>query len=171
MRNTNSSRRISIKLEDLTMKIASYRCVLAVTGIAVTVLGGSVHAELPPGAYAKLKKEAKEVLQLQVVKIQKVRQDESVQYFTCDAKVVAVERSAAGYKKGDAIQLETYYVYDRSRGFTGPLSPPRLPVGWRGRVYLNPPEDDDSEVLTLAAYGQSFEKLQQRRRGGLFRRR
>ena len=153
------------------MKTVYYRVLLAVVGLAVTGLGGSVHAELPPGAYKKLKKEAKEVLQLQVVKIRKGRQDESVQYFVCDAKVVAVERSAAGHMKGDAIQFETYYVYDRSRGFAGPQSPPRLKVDWYGRVYLNPSVDEDSEVLSLAAYGQSFEKLQKTRRRGLFRRR
>jgi len=153
------------------MKTVSCKGVLAVVGLAVMVLGGLVHAELPPGAYKKLKEEAKEVLQLRVVRIQKVRQDESVQYFICDARVVAVERSAAGHKKSDAIQFETYYVYDRSEGFAGPQSPPRLRVDWYGRVYLNPPVDDDSKVLSLAAYGQSFEKLQQRRRRGLFRRR
>jgi hypothetical protein len=153
------------------MKTVLCRLILAVVGLTVMGLAGSVHAELPPGAYKKMKEEAKEVLQLQVVKIRKVRQDESVQYFICDARVVAVERSAAGHKKGDAIQFETYYVYDRSGGFAGPQSPPRLNVDWYGRVYLNPPVDDDSEVLSLAAYGQSFEELRKTRRRGLFRRR
>jgi len=152
------------------MQNDSHNGVLAVVGLAVMVLGGTAHAELPPGAYKKLKGEAKEVLHLQVVKVEKVRQDESVQYFTCDARVIAVERSAAGHKKGDVIQFETYYVYDRSGGFAGPQSPPRIPADWKGRVYLNPPVEDDSKVLSLAAYGQSFEK-QQRRRRGLFRRR
>ncbi|MBC8868877.1 MAG: hypothetical protein H8E44_05640 [Planctomycetes bacterium] len=153
------------------MQNDSHNGVLAVVGLAVMVLGGTAHAELPPGAYKKLKDEAKEVLQLQVVKVEKVRQDESVQYFICDARVVAVERSAAGHKKGAVIQFETYYVYDRSGGFAGPQSPPRIPVDWKGRVYLNPPVEDDSKVFSLAAYGQSYEKLQQRRRRGLFRRR
>lgn len=153
------------------MKTLSCKAVLAVVGLTVMISSGLARAELPPGAYKKLKAEAKEVLQLKVLKVEKVRQDESVQYFICDAQVVGVERSAAGNKKGDAIQFETYYVYDRSGGYAGPQSPPRLQVDWRGRVYLNPPVDDDSKVLTLAAYGQSFEKLQEKRRGRLFRRR
>ena len=156
------------------MKPVLYRVLLAVVGLTLMGSAGSVNAELPPDAYKKLKEEAKEVLQLRVVKIQKVRQDvrqdESVQYFICDARVVAVERSAAGHKKNDAIQFETYYVYDRSDGYGGPQSPQRLRVFWYGRVYLNPPVDD-SEILSLAAYGQSFEKLRQTRLRGLFRRR
>jgi hypothetical protein len=103
-------------------------------------------------------------LQLQVVNIRKLRQDESVQYFICDAKVVAVERSAAGHRKNDSIQFETFYVYDRSGGFAGPQCPPRLRVNWHGRVYLNPPVDDGNKVLSLAAYGQSFERLREKPR-------
>lgn len=153
------------------MKTLSCKAVVAVVGLTVVSSSGSVHAELPPGAYKRLKAEAKEVLQLKVLKVEKVRQDESVQYFVCDAQVVGVERSAAGHKVSDAIQFETYYVYDRSGGYAGPQSPPRLQVDWRGRVYLNPPVDSDSKVLSLAAYGQSFEELKRKRRGGLFRRR
>ena len=146
------------------MKTISRTAFFTAVGLLVTISCGAAYAELPPGAYKKLKKEAKEVLQLQVVNIRKLRQDESVQYFICDAKVVAVERSAAGHQKNDSIQFETFYVYDRSGGFAGPQSPPRLRVNWRGRVYLNPPVDDGSKVLSLAAYGQSFEKLREKQR-------
>jgi len=140
-------------------------------GLMATISCGFANAELPPGAYKQLKKEAQEVLQLQVVKIRKVREDESVRYFICDATVVAVERTAAGLMKGATIQFETFHVYDRSHGYAGPQSPPRLQGNWYGRVYLNPALEDDSEILSLAAYGQSFEPLRERRRCGLFRRR
>ena len=153
------------------MKTILFKAIFTTVGFVVTASCGFASAELPPGAYKELKREAKEVLQLQVTKVRKVREDESVQYFICEATVVAVERSAAGHKKGDSIQFETFYVYDKSHGFAGPQSPPRLQVEWSGRVYLNPPVEDHTEALSLAAYGQSFEKLRQRRRHGLFRRR
>ena len=157
------------------MKTILHKVIVAVVSLMVTASCDSVKALPAPGTYEKRRKEATEVLQLRVVKIQKKGQDEEAEYFICDAKVVAVEKSVAGNKKGDIIQFETFYL---SLKVVGPARPPRLRVGWYGRVYLNPPGygdrthlDTDTEILSLAADGESFEKLRQRRRRGLFRRR
>lgn len=146
------------------MKAILHKAIFTAVGLMVTLPCGSANALPPPGTYEKLKREARVVLQLRVLKIQKTLAGGGWQYCICDARVVAVGRSAAGHKKGDIIQFETFYMIS---SVDGPAPPPRLWVGWYGRVYLDLPGeprgptnlDDDSEILRLAADGESFEKL------------
>ncbi|MES1213555.1 MAG: PDZ domain-containing protein [Singulisphaera sp.] len=114
-------------------------------------------AELPPGAYEQLLKEAQEVYKLRVDNVEQQPGETSTTiHYLCDAEILAVERSKAGRKPGDKIRFATYYVPPEvwRRGFAGPKSPPLLKAGWQGTVYLNPPEEGD--VLQIAAYGRSF---------------
>jgi hypothetical protein len=124
----------------------------------------SLRAELPPGTYEKLKKEAQEVLQLRITKVTQSEEGEpDIPRFICDAQILAVERSKAGHKKGDEIRFHSYHVTEKAlrQGFAGPQSPPLLKAGWTGRVYLNAMEGE--EELDLAAYGQSFEPTKKTR--------
>jgi hypothetical protein len=116
-----------------------------------------VRAELPPGAYEQLLKDAQEVYRVRVDKVEPANNDASgVQHFVCDATILSVERSRAGQLPDQKIQFASYFVplEVSRRGFVGPKSPPLLTVGWQGTVYLNPPEE--GRILQLAAYGRSF---------------
>ena len=133
------------------------------TTICAAVVSGTVvattvaRAELPPGAYEQLLKDAQEVYRLRVDKVESTEGDPSgVEHFVCDADVLAVERSQTGRQPGDKIRFATYYVPPEvwRRGFAGPKSPPLLKAGWQGTVYLNPPREGSD--LELAAYGRSF---------------
>lgn len=98
----------------------------------------SLRAELPPGAYAQLKKEAQEVFQLRIQQVKRTKNPgPDIQGFVCQAEILAVERSKAGHKKGDQIRFRSYYVPPSAwrNGFSGPQSPPLLQPGWQGRVY------------------------------------
>jgi hypothetical protein len=109
-------------------------------------------AELPPGAYESMLKEAQEVLDLKVTKVTPASPpDQSMQNFTVDATVTGVERSKAGLKAGDKIQFGTYLMV---RPMPGPMPPPKLQDGWTGKVYLNAPREGN--LYDLAAYGRSF---------------
>jgi hypothetical protein len=114
-------------------------------------------AELPPGAYEQLLKDAQEVYRVRVDKVEPTNRDASgVQHFACDATILSVERSRAGRLPDQKIQFASYYVPPEvsQRGFVGPKSPPLLTAGWQGTVYLDPPQEGN--VLKLAAYGRSF---------------
>jgi len=130
-------------------------------------------AELPPGAYEELKKEAQEVLEIRVTKVGERREtDSGVFYYECDAEVLSVTRSKAEIKAGEIVRFETYFVSRKAieSGFVGPASPPLVKEDWRGRIYLNAPHVDSAEqpnaektVLELAAYGRSFEEAKRDR--------
>lgn len=136
---------------------------------AITILGLMAYpasAELPPGTYEMLKSEAKEVLQLEVTKVTRLGDEEAQkdpeQRFLCEAKITGIDRSASEQAVGNTILFETYYIAPSDRnGFVGPAIPPKVPVGWRGKIYLNPMTDEsatqgETPVYELAAYGQSF---------------
>jgi hypothetical protein len=129
--------------------------VLVVGSILVPAL---VRAELPPGAYEELLKNAEEVLDVQITKVtpnSEAGADEL--QFVCDAKVLKVDRSKTGVKAGDSIQFETYYVTEatRRRGWAGPKVPPKISVGQTWRISLNAREA--GKPFVLAAYGRSFQ--------------
>lgn len=166
------------------MKLLPVITLICLIVIAVASAGIG-HAELPPGTYETLKQEAKEVLQIDVTKVIRLKGDaennDSQDNYQCEARVDKVVRSEHGYKSGDKIKFATWWVDPKAgSGFAGPAIPPRIQTGWRGRVYLNPDEvkqgKADAGVLTLAAYGRSFEvertpKNIRQRRFRLFRQR
>ncbi len=123
-----------------------------------TLMSGNLAwAELPPGAYEQMLKEAPEVYQVVVDKVVPQSASESgVENYLCDAKITAVERSQLGRKSGDTIQFSSYYVPPQlaQRGFVGPQSPPLLKSGWEGKIYFSAPSE--GTTLKPAAYGRSF---------------
>jgi hypothetical protein len=135
-----------------------------ILGIAVVysyiVLPVCTRAELPPGAYEELLRNAEEVLDLRITKVTQTATDADNQLYLCDATVLGVERSKSGIKRGDTIQFESYYVPEavRRRGWGGPKVPPRLSAGQTWRVSLNATEEA-GKPFALAAYGRSFQPL------------
>jgi len=128
------------------------RTLIAVAIAVAAICASTARAELPPGAYESLLKEAQEVVDLKVTKVSPSSPaDQNMQHFTVDATVTGVERSKAGIKPGDKIQFDSYLVL---RPLAGPMPPPKLQDGWTGKVYLNAPREGN--VYDLAAYGRSF---------------
>src|SRR5580692_11370075 len=93
-----------------------------VTVFVVLSFAASVHAELPPGAYNTLRIDAEEAVTIEVtsVKIALMGGDKSL---TVEAKVLGVERSKSGLKKGDSVTIR----YDiPAKPPIGPAPPPVL---------------------------------------------
>jgi hypothetical protein len=117
-------------------------------------------AELPPGAYDELKRDAQELLQ---IRIDAVKEKEPIsaamRNFECTATVVKVDRSKAKLARGAKIRFDSYFVTPEAfqRGFVGPKSPPLLAAGWTGKIYLN--REEGKTDYSLAAYGRSFEPM------------
>ena len=163
---------------------ASYATWLTVSIFTLSWVAEETLAELPPGTYKMLKEEATEVLQIEVTGVNSVGEDETrqdpQQRFICTAKVTGIERSSGEVAIGEEIKFETWTLKPNQReNFVGPAIPPEIPVGWRGKVYLNPPEQnsdvgENGTAHELAAYGLSFEAesnpLLKRRRLLRFRR-
>ncbi len=146
---------------------ASYATWLTIGIFSLSWAAEETLAELPPGTYEMLKEEATEVLQIEVTGVNSVDENEigqdPLQRFICTAKVTGIERSSGEVAIGDEINFETWTVKPHQReNFVGPAIPPEIPAGWRGKVYLNPPEQnsvvgENGSALGLAAYGRSFE--------------
>lgn len=105
-------------------------------------------AELPPGSYNKLRADADEAIIIHVtdVKIALMGGDQSV---TVEAKVLAVERSKNGLKKGDTITI-VYTILGKP--VVGPLPVPLLEKGEDYPAFLN----KKGQIYEPAAYGWSF---------------
>ena len=135
--------------------------ILIVALISTLLLPSSLKAELPPGAYAQLKRQAREVFQLRIESVQEIGEPAAdTREYLCEAKVLVVERSLTGVKDGDSIHFRTYSVRPEAwaQGFVGPKSPAPPVKGWLGRVYLEQRSVLD-ESLQVAAYGESFVRL------------
>lgn len=125
--------------------------------VSIAVLVTPAQAELPPGAYDELKRDAQELLQIRIVRVrEKEPISADMRNFECTATVVRVERTKSRLAAGATIRFDSYYVSPAAfqRGFAGPASPPLLAAGWQGMVYLN--REEGKQDYTLAAYGRSF---------------
>jgi hypothetical protein len=118
----------------------------------------TARAELPPGAYEELKKNASEVMTVKILKVETPEGKKGHFQVLFTAKVLEVTRSKSGVEKGQTLRIASYHVTEKARkeGFVGPRIPRLLPVGWEGRVYLN--KKQDKTVYDIAAYGESFEE-------------
>ena len=127
---------------------------------AVALCAGlmTAHAELPPGAYEELKKNASELLTVKILKVETPEGKKGHFLVLLTAKVLGVTRSKSGVEKGQTISIGSYHVTKKARkeGFVGPRIPPLLSAGWEGKVYLN--KNQDKNVYAIAAYGESFEE-------------
>jgi hypothetical protein len=139
------------------MRSKILRPVLVVCSILVPAI---LRAELPPGAYEELLKDAEEVLDVQITKVASAGDlSPGEPQFLCSAKVLRVDRSKSGVKAGDSIQFKSYYVTEATRrsGWAGPQVPPRLAGGQSWKISLNAGEA--GEPFRLAAFGRSFQPL------------
>jgi len=118
----------------------------------------TARAELPPGAYEELKKNASEVMTVKILKVQTPEGKKGHFHVFFTAKVLEVTRSKSGVEKGQTVRIASYHVTEKARkeGFVGAKIPALLPVGWKGKVYLN--KNQDKKVYDIAAYGESFEE-------------
>lgn len=131
--------------------------VLAATiGLCAALL--TARAELPPGAYEELKKNASEVLTVKILKVETPEGKKGHFHVFYTAKVLEVTRSTSGVEKGQTLRIASYHVTEKARreGFVGAKIPPLLRVGWEGKVYLN--KNQGKQVYDIAAYGESFEE-------------
>jgi hypothetical protein len=124
-------------------------CVVAI------IAGADVSAELPDEVYRQLLSEAPELLHLRIDDVEEVHSDGDTISYKVTATVDKVERTGRGYKRGDQLIFDSYYVLPgaRQRGFVGPKSPPKLYKGWAGWVFLS---EEFGNRLSPAAYGRSF---------------
>jgi hypothetical protein len=143
------------------MKIILRKLFLSVS-LLVFVLGTpavfkSLHAELPPGSYEKLKADAQEKLKIRITQVHEKEISKRKLEVTFKAEVLEVLRSDSGLKPGDMIMIHSYRW---TGSYAGPKNPPLLPVGWVGTAFLNRLEsssEDGGDNYSLAAYGASFE--------------
>jgi len=119
---------------------AGVLCVAAIVHVA--------HAEPPPGTYDRLRVEAEDAVTFQVTSVKEAA-GEKAKEVTVEAKVLGVERSKAGLKKGDAVTI-TYSVPTILR--PGPTPVPVLDRDGVYPAFLN----KRGKTFAPAAAGSSF---------------
>jgi hypothetical protein len=139
----------------------TYCCAALATAVALCAAAATSRAELPPGAYEKLKKDASEVITVRILKVETPEGREGHFRVIFTVKVLGVTRSKSGVQRGQRLHIASYHVTEEARkaGFVGPRIPPLLPVGWKGKVYLN--KQQDKKWFDIAAYGESFEEVKE----------
>jgi hypothetical protein len=136
----------------------TYGPVLLAATIGLCAAPVTARAELPPGAYEELKKNASEVMTVKILKVETPEGKKGHFHVFFTAQVLEVTRSQSGVERGQTLRIASYHVTEKARkaGFVGPKIPPLLRVGWEGKVYLN--KNQDKKVYDIAAYGESFEE-------------
>lgn len=112
------------------------------------VLTVAAFAELPPGSYDKMRKEAPEVLIVEVTKITPTKNGKVTKY-TTEVKVLSFEKSDSKLKKGDTITI----TYENVEGpFAGARQVPPLEKGGVYPAFLR----KEGNTFIPAAAGMSF---------------
>lgn len=139
----------------------TYCSVVLTATVALCAALVTTRAELPPGAYEELKKNASEVLTVKILKVETPEGKKGHFLVLLTAKVLGVTRSKSAVEEGQTISIASYHVTEKARqaGFVGPRIPPLLSAGWTGKVYLN--KNQDKKVYDIAAYGESFEEIRE----------
>ena len=108
----------------------------------------SARAELPPGSYDKLRREADEAVVMHVLSVS-VKANGTEREVTVQARLVRVARTLSGLDKGDTITVK--YTYS-----TVPYPGPRqVPLLRKNEVYPAFLRKADN-YYEPAAYGESF---------------
>jgi hypothetical protein len=122
-------------------------------GLAALVgIGTAVRAELPPGSYDSLRVSAPEAVVIEVVAVTRRPGTQGATTVTLQAKVLTVERSNTGLKKGDVVSIR--YLQIAQNGFVGPRPVPLLEKGAVYPAFLR--KEPQSKMYEPAAYGESF---------------
>jgi hypothetical protein len=118
-------------------------------------VGASRHvsAELPPGAYDLLRKQAEEALIIQVVDVKTVKERGGATKVTALCKVLQVERSATGLMVGKELSL-SYDIPSKEGGYAGPRIAPIVEKGSVHPAFLQ--KQQGAAAYDLAAHGESF---------------
>jgi hypothetical protein len=104
-----------------------------------------------------MKKEATDVLKVEVVKVEKASPKNFRREITLEAKVTSVIRSNTKVVSGEQIRINSYQLVWPRRMEPGPKPPPRLEPGWKGTVYLKASDAvAEVKVFDLAVFGHSF---------------
>jgi hypothetical protein len=142
------------------------------------LLNSATHlsAELPPGSIDAMKKEAQEVVEVEVTAVETPGTKGPHKTVIYTATVLKVERSKANIKSGASIQIKSYFLsrpkvkpltnpnptpeefaqfIESHEIIVGPKPPPFLNKGWKGKIYLN--AGNNGGRFNIAAHGHSFE--------------
>jgi hypothetical protein len=130
----------------------------AFTALCITLLlAGTAAADIDPGQYRQLKRDASEQLRIRIESVELAEEGDYQTTYKVVAVVTRAERSGTGLKAGDRVTFESYTT-PRGGGFVGPPSPMKPRAGWQGRVYLRDKANlEGGEGLIIGAYGQSYE--------------
>lgn len=112
-----------------------------------------VNAELPPGAYDLLRKQAAEAVIIQVVDVKTVKEGGGATKVTALCKVLQVERSATGLMVGKELSL-SYDIPSKEGGYAGPRIAPIVEKGSVHPAFLQ--KQEGAAAYDLAAHGESF---------------
>ena len=124
--------------------------------LALLVAGMSpARAELPPGSYDALRRDAEEALIIEVEAVHTKEVRAGMTNVMVEARVVAVERSRAGLKKHGKLTIR-YESVDRAKLATPMAGPRTLPVLRKGESYPAFLKDMGKGEFEPAAYGESF---------------
>ncbi len=122
--------------------------------LALVLVPISSRAELPPSAYESMQKAAREVLQIEVLRVEIEPGDApGRQNLHIMALVNGVTRSASGTTAGELVNI-TYTVTDREKGWTGPGEIPILQEKEKTVAYLA--KDPSTGEFHPAAGAMSF---------------
>ena len=128
--------------------------------VGILWAASTVSAALAPGTIDKMKKQAPEVVRVEILKAEKGKLDEGLRKrrVIYTARILEVERSGLKLKAGQSVKIHSY-VLSLPLGVLpvpGPRAPSLHSKGWKGRIYCRPAKDGKN--LAIAVYGHSFEK-------------
>ena len=123
-----------------------------------------VQAELPPFVYEQMKRDASDVVVVQILQAPKAGNAEQGkrQRIVYEANVLRVTRSKSRLKAGDAIVIQSHY-YRFGPGEVGPSNPRRLKKNDIVLAYLG--KGNKAGEFRIAAGGHSFEQPKPKREG------
>jgi hypothetical protein len=134
----------------------SLRCAILLL-LASTLAWSLPRQPLAPSAYEELQKNATEVVQIEVLKVE-VEPGEELreEVLRITAAVLDVERSASGVRTGDFIQI-SYSVQSGDNGQPLPAEVPILKEGQRTIAFLQ--TEEGRAFLVPAAGAMSFSRF------------
>ena len=127
-------------------------------------LTSHVQAELPPFVYDEMKRNASDVVVVQILQAPKAKDIArgKRQQITYEAKVLRVIRTKSRLQPGGAIVIRSHY-YMFGPGEVGPSNPRRLKKNDVVLAYLS--KEKNAGEFRIAAGGHSFEQPKQEREG------
>ena len=150
-------------------RFATFTLALAILGTASV---GLVQAALSPDTVDKMKSDAPEVLDVEILSVDPGKPADPEKHGSITvaykAKVLDVVKSQSGLKAGDTITIRSYRIRTDLKNkeeaakalveLVGPKQPDLLPKEWKGKAYLKSPNAEGQ--FGIAVYGHSFESAE-----------